>query len=150
MESNPFEEDNIERKKEVVPKLTPTFLELVHQEVSKILKGKQTPGVEQVNFAKISEYVGNAIQRSLCWSNNLSKYWIVDTSATNHVCSVRNFFTNLKPLKRKILMNLPYGTTKPFMTTGDITLHKSSTTKKGLSVATFRWQQKNLSLNIHF
>lgn len=59
MANNPFEEGNEGRKELTVSKWSPTMIELIQQEVNKILKGKQTVESEQVNFAQVADFTGN-------------------------------------------------------------------------------------------
>lgn len=60
--NSPFEEGDMADKKgngtRLSPTLSPGLLELVQQEVNKIMKGEQS-GAEQVNFRHIPKFAGN-------------------------------------------------------------------------------------------
>lgn len=111
MINNPFDEDVVNEKRDNSDKLSPALSNLVQQEVNKILKGKQ-PALEQVNFAHISNFIGNIYSNFNYASDFSYECWVVDTGATSHVCFYKEKFLVLKPPSKRIVIHLPDGNVK--------------------------------------
>lgn len=89
----PFEEEDVERRKDTKHSWSPAMAELVQQEIAKMLKGMQITGGEQVNFAQTEDFAGNLTAPSLSFLNDKPKHWVIDTRATNHICTSRSLFS---------------------------------------------------------
>lgn len=81
--------------------------ELIKQEVAKVFKATQLGKEGSVNFIHTTEFA--------CMANN-SRYikgvrgsWIIDTSASNHICANLDFFDDLTTLTSPIYVHLPNG-----------------------------------------
>lgn len=91
------DQDELGGKKDTPENWTPRMTEYLQQEISRILKSKQMGG-EQVYFAQLEDFASNVHSNSPSLNNESSDYWVLDTSATTHICSTRNLFHTLKPL----------------------------------------------------
>lgn len=119
MATNPFEEGDVEGRKDMAINWSPTMTEMIQQEIMKLLRGKQNTRGEQVNFAQLEDFVCNITSHCLLLSDYL-KHWIIDTSVTNHICAVRNIFASLKPIPKKLPIHLPDGISKIVQSYGNI------------------------------
>ncbi|KAL0445914.1 UNVERIFIED_CONTAM: hypothetical protein Slati_1719300 [Sesamum latifolium] len=91
-------------------------------ELLKLVKQKDMPTdpiTHFANFAKFDdEFAGNA--------SNLTEIdlccWIIDTGATNHICSNLNLFHSYSKISHTQTIHLPDGTRKPVLYTGTVQL----------------------------
>lgn len=136
--NNPLEEGHMIEKEGSNTCLSPELLDLVQQEVNKLLRKEQS-GVEQVNFAHVQDFSGNTHTDSHINSNFVNKSWIIDTGATSHICNCKTDFKCLKLLDKKIDIYMPDGSIRYVNEYGDVFLSKTVILKNVLYVPTFKY-----------
>ncbi|KAL0446094.1 UNVERIFIED_CONTAM: Retrovirus-related Pol polyprotein from transposon RE1 [Sesamum latifolium] len=90
----------------------------------------------QVHFARDMEMAGMSVQSKLeCHG---SRYWIVDTGATNHMCGDISLFHSLTPLHIPVKVHLPNNSIVDATHQGDIILSPTLdlTSKKPIAIGT--------------
>lgn len=116
--------------------------DIVKQEMQKVLKGKVLINMDdKVNFSHIKEYAGmSSYHFLLTVLDNLKPgTWIVDTGASNHICTDLNLMTKLRNTTQPIHVYLPDGTNKPVRQIGDVKLNPKLCLKESLYVPTFKF-----------
>lgn len=110
------------------------FSELVQREVNQILKGEQS---ERVNFSKITDFACNS-----CLNTNssiLDDYWVVDTGATCHICTVYNFFKDIRDLKEPVNVHMPDGNIRTTNKSGRVSLNQFMVLENVLYIPSFKF-----------
>ena len=126
-EGNKSEEDNPLEYLDTSGKIheLTSMLSSLKQEVSQLVKGKGTlaPSTSHGSEAHFMDFAGKSTVYNTCNAHmqNVSN-WILDTGATNHMCSDSNLFTTLHPLHKHICVCFPDGKTTQVTQSGKLNL----------------------------
>lgn len=114
-------------------------VEVVQEELQKLMRGKGIESNGVINYAQVLDYAGinsdfvmNSVDSLGCGT------WIVDTGASNHMCSDRSLFLSLKPAHKITQVLLSDGSAKQVRTLGDIVLSDKITLTNVLYVRDFQ------------
>ncbi|KAL2539822.1 Uncharacterized protein Adt_00800 [Abeliophyllum distichum] len=114
---------------------------IVQQELMRTLKGKKlTDNEDQTHFAHFKDYSGMYTQHFAFTSFDDLKYgyWIIDTGASNHICTNSAQMSNLKLVTKPTSVLLPDGSSKVVKNTGTIAINHRITLTDVLHIPTFK------------
>ncbi|KAK4410398.1 Retrovirus-related Pol polyprotein from transposon RE2 [Sesamum angolense] len=109
-------------------------------EFLKLMKGQlpaTTTDPLQINFAQGEDFAGIGASRD-SFINDFGS-WIVDTGATNHMCTDSSLFTHTHTLINKSVVHLPDGSSQPVKLTGAVRLHNNLILRDVLCIPSFKY-----------
>lgn len=116
---------------------TNSFSEMFQKELQKYLT---LPTVKEeanpVSAAYFADFAGNFASLR---SHHTSSWWIIDSGASNHVCGLSSFLTNMKQPPDKNTVQLPDGSIKSVTLIGDVIVNSSLVLKNVLYVLDFKF-----------
>ncbi|GAA0186456.1 hypothetical protein LIER_33744 [Lithospermum erythrorhizon] len=122
---------------------------LIHQEVGKVLKGKDVGCSEQLQTQAspdgFDHFAGSIVSKSYLSDMHIMECWIIDSGASTHMCNNLSRFSVWHKLKQGVSMNLSDNTTKEIEYAANINLHGNIVLKNYLFVPSFKYNL--LSIN---
>ncbi|KAK9116142.1 hypothetical protein Sjap_015089 [Stephania japonica] len=124
---------------------------MIQQGIEKFMKGKQLAGASSssssyVNLAHIPDFEGNFCSRAYCSSVIIGNdSWIVDTGASNHMCTDFSLLVKPMTLSRPTPVYLPDGTTKHVDYVGDVILAPKLILQSSLHLSFFKYNLLSVS-----
>ncbi|KAL2232769.1 UNVERIFIED_CONTAM: Retrovirus-related Pol polyprotein from transposon RE1 [Sesamum indicum] len=112
-------------------------------EALKLIQNRAPSDPVRVHFAHADEMAGMVKKSvSTCLS---SRYWIVDTGATNHMCGDESMFCSLHSLNQPITVTFPDGSSSLATKVGDINLTSTLTLTHVLLIPSFKYNLLSIS-----
>ncbi|KAK9125652.1 hypothetical protein Scep_014498 [Stephania cephalantha] len=122
---------------------------MIQQGIEKFMKGKYIAGSEgnnHVNTTHFGDFAGSLFHSTFCAHASVRHGdWIIDTGASNHICSDRYLFHFSKPPIHSTPAYLPDGTVKLVDAIGDIILTSKLTLHSCLHISSFKYNLLSVS-----